>query len=184
MTQSSLRFLANHPLPFEVGTIAMRPDGTAEWRDRTALNFTFDYVGTSVTAAIEPTPDGAQLRLDAALAPMPYSAEGRDRRRDVNAIVAASRSGLTHGQFVLDSQRQIHLVSELAIGSPVTPVALVTAATRMLIAATPWIALLRRHLGPVAAPPPAASLGSNLGPNLEPNPSMAVASNAVTGPGA
>src|SRR5271170_925252 len=158
MANSSLSFLANHPLPLEVGTIAVLPDGTAERRERTLLNFTFDYTGTSFAAAIEPTPEGAQLRLDAALAPMPYSAEGRARRRDLHAIVAASRTGLKHGRFALDSQRHIHLVSELAIGSPVTPTALVTAATRMLIAATPWVALLRHHLGPTlsAIPPQAA----------------------------
>lgn len=166
MTKSSLSFLANHPLPLEVGTIHMLPDGSAERRERTLLNFTFDYTGTSFAAAIEPTPEGARLRLDAALAPMPYSAEGRDRRRDVHAIVAASRTGLKHGKFALDANRRIHLVSELAIGSPVTPIALVTAATRLLIAATPWVALLRRHLGPVAAanPPKAAARSAVTGP--------------------
>jgi hypothetical protein len=169
MTKSSLSFLANHPLPLEVGTISVLPDGTAERHERTALNFTFDYTGTNFVAAIEPTPEGARLRIDAALAPMPYSAEGRDRRRDVHAIVAASRTGLKHGRFALDGHRQIHLVSELAIGSPVTPTALVTAATRMLIAATPWVALLRRHLGPVTSPSPI--------------PAKSTAS-VVTGPGA
>jgi hypothetical protein len=168
MANSSLSFLANHPLPLEVGTITVLPDGTAERRERTLLNFTFDYTGTNFAAAIEPTPEGAQLRIDAALAPMPYSAEGRERRRDVHAIVAASRTGLKHGRFALDDQHQIHLVSELAIGSPVTPIALVTAATRMLIAATPWVALLRRHLGPT----PSA------------NPSKPATTDAVTGPGA
>ncbi|MEJ0067759.1 MAG: hypothetical protein WDO24_02340 [Pseudomonadota bacterium] len=43
-------------------------------------------------------------------------------------------------------------MSALDIGSPVTPTALVAAATRMLIAATPWIALLRHHLGPTPGP--------------------------------
>ena len=165
MTKSSLSFLANHPLPLEVGTIAVLPDGTAERRERTLLNFTFDYTGTSFAAAIEPTPEGAQLRLDAALAPMPYSAEGRARRRDIHAIVAASRTALMHGRFALDNQRHIHLVSELAIDSPVTPIALVTAATRMLIAATPWIALLRHHLGPTQSA------------------NLPKAADAVTGPG-
>jgi hypothetical protein len=169
MTKSSLSFLANHPLPLEVGTITVLADGTAERRERTLLNFTFDYTGTSFAAAIEPTPEGAQLRLDATLAPMPYSAEGRDRRRDIHAIVAASRTGLQHGRFALDRQHQIHLVGELAIASPVTPIALVTAATRMLIAATPWIALLRRHLGPVVQP-------------MAPPPSDAAVPSAVTGP--
>jgi hypothetical protein len=151
MVNSSLSFLANQPLPVEVGSIGMRADGTPERRERAPLNFTFDYTGTTFAATIEPTPEGACLRLDAALAPMPYSAEGRERRRDIHAIVAASRNGLRHGRFALDSRHQIHLQAELPIGSPVTPTALVAAATRMLIAATPWVALLRRHLGPVQA---------------------------------
>ena len=149
MANSSLSFLAKQSLPVEVGTIGMRADGTPERRARSALNFSFDYTGATFAASIEPTPEGARLRLDAALAPMPYSAEGRDRRRDVNAIVSASRTGLRYGKFALDSHHQIHLLAELPIGSPVTPAALVTATTRMLIAATPWVALLRRHLGPV-----------------------------------
>jgi hypothetical protein len=150
MAKSSLSFLANQQLPVEVGTIAVRADGTAERRQRTALKFSFDFTGATFAAEIEPTDDGARLRLDAALAPMPYSAEGRNRRRDVDAILKASRTGLRHGRFALDHRYQIHLVSELPIGSPVTPTALVAATTRMLIAATPWVALLRRHLGPSA----------------------------------
>ena len=149
MTNASLNFLANHPLPVEVGSIAIGADGTAHRIARTTLNFSFDHTGTAFAATIEPTPEGAHLKIDAALAPMPYSAEGRSRRRDLLAIVAASRSGLRFGRFALDGQRHIHLISELDIGSPVTPTALVTAATQMLIAATPWIALLRHHLGPV-----------------------------------
>ena len=156
MANSSLSFLANHPLPVEVGTIAVRPDGTAERRARSALKFSFDFTGATFAAEIEPTDEGARLRLDAALAPMPYSAEGRDRRRDVDAIVKASRTGMRHGRFALDNRYQIHLVSELPIGSPVTPTALVAATTRMLIAATPWVALLRRPLGP--AQPKAGAL--------------------------
>jgi hypothetical protein len=152
MIKSSVSFLANHPLPMEVGTITVLPDGTAERRERTALHFSFDYTGTDFDGVIEPTPEGAHLRLDAMLAPLPYSAEGRERRRDLNAIIAASRTGLKYGRFALDSRRHIHLLSEFAIGSPVTPTALVSAATQMLIAATPWIALLRHHLGPATAP--------------------------------
>ena len=53
---------------------------------------------------------------------------------------------------------------------PVTPVALVSAATRLLIVATPWIALLHRHLGPggrsakpAAAPPPVKRVSGRAG---------------------
>ena len=94
MANSSLSFLAKQLLPVEVGTIGIGADGTPELRERGALNFSFDYTGAIFAATIEPTPEGARLRLDAALAPMPYSAEGRDRRRDINAIVTASRTGL------------------------------------------------------------------------------------------
>jgi hypothetical protein len=149
---ASLSFLANHPLPVEVGTITIGPDGNPIRHAPEALSFSFDYTGAAFDAHIEPTAEGARLKLDAALAPMPYSAENRTRRRDCQMIMRASRAGMKHGRLVLDAQRRIHLLCELAIGSPVTPAALVTAATRMLIAATPWIALLRHHLGPSVPP--------------------------------
>lgn len=150
---SSLNFLANHPLPVELGTITVGPDGTPQRHDRIALNFTFDYTGTTFTAAVEPVADGATLRIDADLAPMPYTAEGRERRRDIQSIVKASRNGMKHGRLSLDDQGHIHLVSELPLERPVTPSVVVAGATRLLIAATPWIALLRRHLGPSTRTP-------------------------------
>ena len=152
MIKSSLSFLANHPLPVEVGTITVGPDGTPVRHAPEALRFSFDYTGTEFEARVEPTQQGAALKLDAMVAPMPYSAEGRTRRRDCQIIMRASRLGMRHGRLTLDNARRIHLVCELAIDSPVTPTALVAAATRMLIAATPWIALLRQHLGPSAPP--------------------------------
>jgi hypothetical protein len=154
MIKTSLSFLANHPLPVEVGTITVSPDGTPHRHAPAALAFSFDYTGAAFAAQVEPIEGGARLRLDAVLAAMPYTAEDRQRRRDVQLIMRASRAGLSHGRLVLDAQRRIHLVSELAIGSPVTPAALVATATRLLIAATPWLALLRQHLGPTAPPPP------------------------------
>jgi hypothetical protein len=163
---SSLNFLANHPLPVELGTITVGPDGTPQSHERTVINFTFDYTGTEFAAAVEPMEDGAKLRIDADLAPMPYTAEGRDRRRDLQVIIRASRTGLKYGRLTLDRQRHIHLVSEMVLERPVTPASLVTAATRLLIAATPWIALLRHHLGPTSraepkpAPPAAPITGS------------------------
>jgi hypothetical protein len=167
---SSLNFLANHPLPVELGTIRVGPDGLPQTQERTVLNFTFDYTGIQVTATVEPLEDSARLRLDAVLAPMPFTAEGRERRRDVQTILAASRAGLKYGRFVLDDQRRIHLMSEFMVERPVTPVALVSAATRLLIVATPWIALLHRHLGPggrsakpAAAPPPAKRVSGRAG---------------------
>jgi len=152
----SLSFLANHPLPVELGTITVSPDGTPRRRAPTALAFSFDYTGAEFAARVEPIEGGARLRLDATLAAMPYTAEDRERRRDIQLIMRASRGGMNHGRFVLDAKRQIHLVSELPIGSPVTPAALVATATRMLIAATPWLALLHKHLGP-SQPPPSAT---------------------------
>jgi hypothetical protein len=145
---SSLNFLANHPLPVELGTIKVGPDGTPERLERAVLHFTFDYTGAAFIATVEPIPEGAKLRIDADLAPMPYTAEGRERRRDVQTIVRASRTGMKHGRLALDTQRHIHLVCEIVLPRPVTPASFVTGATQLLIEAPPWIALLRRHLGP------------------------------------
>ncbi len=150
MIQTSLSFLANHPLPIEIGTISVSPDGTPRHHAPAALEFGFDFAGAEFTARIEPVETGARLQLDAAMAPMPYSGEHRQRRRDALMIIRASRTGLRHGRFLLDAQGQIRLLGELSIGRPVTPAALVAATTRMLIGATPWIALLFRYLGPAA----------------------------------
>jgi len=161
---SSLSFLANHPLPVELGTIKVGPDGTPVHHERAVLNFTFDYTGAAFTATVEPIADGAKLRIDSDLAPMPYTAEGRSRRRDVQIIVRASRTGMKHGRLVLDTQGHIHLTCEITLGRPVTPTSFVTAATQLLIEATPWIALLRRHIGPTvrgpAKPAPQSVSGS------------------------
>src|SRR5215831_15377854 len=102
---ASLSFLANHPLPVEVGTITIGPDGHPIHHAPEALSFSFDYTGAAFDARIEPTDDGARLKLDAALAPMPYSAENRRRRRDCQIIMRASRAGMKHGRFALDAHR-------------------------------------------------------------------------------
>lgn len=145
---SSLNFLANQPLPVEIGTLAVQPDGSLRRRAKGPLNFTFSYTGVTFQAAVRPTPDGGRLQLDAELAPLPYSAEGRARRIEVEAIIAASRKGLKYGRLVVDRRSRIHVVSDLDIENPLTPVSLIAAATEMLIQATPWIAILRRQIGP------------------------------------
>lgn len=159
MIQTTLSFLANHPLPIEVGTIAVGPDGKPQRQERAALEFAFEFFGSEFTARLQPTAAGAALKLDAVLAPIPYTAEHRQHRHDAQIVIRASRSSMHHGRLVLDPQGQIRFVGELAIGSPVTPAALVATTTRMLIAATPWIALLFQYLGPArvaASVPPAA----------------------------
>ncbi|HUA56932.1 MAG TPA: hypothetical protein VMB81_32410 [Candidatus Sulfotelmatobacter sp.] len=164
MIQTSLSFLANHPLPIELGTITVGPDGKPQRQARVALEFGFEFAGAEFTARVEPIEAGARLRLDAVLAPMPYTAEQRHHRRDAQIIIRASRQSMHHGRLVLDAQGKIHLVGELGISSPVTPAAVVAATTRMLIAATPWIALLHQHLGPAGKtggkPMPAPGAGS------------------------
>jgi hypothetical protein len=158
MIPTTLSFLANHPLPIEVGTITVGPDGKPQRQARAVLEFGFEFFGSEFAARVEPTETGACLKLSTVLAPMPYTGEHRQCRRDAQIIIRASRSGMPHGRLMLDPQGQICLVGELGIGSPVTPAALVATTTRMLIAATPWISLLYQHIGPAraAAAPPAA----------------------------
>ena len=78
------------------------------------------------------------LRLTGDLGALPYTAEGTERRRAMQAVVAAARerSGL---DWQVTPQRQIQVRGGISLPSPLTPVAMILGAVTLLLRALPFL---------------------------------------------
>lgn len=137
---STLQAKAAHPLAdlaAFAGTGAPFGDGSVE-----AQRFTFTCFGTRCAARIEHGADTSRLVVEADLGPMPYSIDGRPRRRMTRAVVRASRA-LRHSRWLIGSTQRIRMEIVARLTRPVTPAALLYEPLRALIEARPYIEILK-----------------------------------------
>jgi hypothetical protein len=82
---------------------------------------------------------------------MPFSAESPSARSGLARIVDSGNSVLGAGTFRL-TQGRILLGGELGVPAPVSAVGLVSAVTRFLAPATPYMELISMYIRPPLAP--------------------------------
>jgi hypothetical protein len=84
-------------------------------------------------------PEGQpMLTLTGDLGALPYTAEGAERRRAMQAVVAAARerSGL---DWQVTPQQQIQVRGGISLPSPLTPVAMILGAVTLLLRVLPFL---------------------------------------------
>jgi hypothetical protein len=140
---SSVNSLAQHGHALEVGSVVVDASGglARRLRDRVAFHFTID--GMRFDGAVESRGDGRALTLTADLGVVPYTAEDRQARVDVNAVLAASRTDMAHGRLAISPDQHVRMAARIDVGAPMTPVKLLAAATEVVHAAMPWLKLVR-----------------------------------------
>ena len=134
--QSIIAALGGFGLPLELdrseffGSGATRP---------VAFRFTFREVPFSCIAERK---DGQPLlALTGDFGALPYTAEGPERRKAVQAVVAHARcrSGL---DWQVTPHQEIIMRGGISLALPLTPVAMVTGAVTLLLRARPFLELL------------------------------------------
>ena len=114
-----------------------------------AFDFAFRFV--RFVARLEQSGGSVHLKLVGDLGPMPFSAESPAARSALARIVDAGSSVLGAGRFRI-AQGRILLGGEIEIPVPVSAVGLVSAVTRFLVPATPYMELISMYVRPPQAP--------------------------------
>jgi hypothetical protein len=116
--------------------------------------FDFPLMGWRITACLTEG-DAARLELEADLGPMPFTAEARDMRAGLQAIVDAanahvgSAANARVGSVLrVTRDRRIRLEVGGSADRPLTAVSLIATVTRLLAPVTPYLELLAVFLCP------------------------------------
>jgi hypothetical protein len=139
---TSLSFFASQTVPIETNSIWFGPDGMPAHRDfKSPVAFSFACGGVTLTARAGREDDEAWLEVEGDLGALPFSAESRDTRSEVIAILLAAR--LTdHRYFGVGPDQHIRLHGEIPLTCPLTPASILTGITQFSLAVRPFIELL------------------------------------------
>lgn len=147
------------PVPAPVAPAEPPPELSGPTADDGADNvvtLTFDWHAHRFRARLDRRSVGdSRLEIACDLGPIPFSAEGVERRLSIFAVLDATRSGAAIRTTVSRKQR-VSLIAEAVLAAPVTTNVLVTGIVTLLAQAKPYLdilALLRqpRRLNSTAA---------------------------------
>lgn len=143
---ATLNFLASQTVPFETNSIWFGEDGLPAHRDlKTPVRFTFECAGITLSARAGRQGDMAWLEVDGELGALPFSAESRDARSSVIAVLLASKLN-DYRYFGVSADQRIKLRGEMALTPPLTPASILTSVTQFIIAVRPFIELLQEAM--------------------------------------
>lgn len=139
---NSLSFFASQTAPIETNSIWFGPDGMPAHRDfKSPVAFSFACGGATLKARAGREGNEAWLEVEGDLGALPFSAESRDARSAVIAILLAAK--LTdHRYFGIGPDQRIRLHGEIALTCPLTPASILTGLTQFTLAVRPFIELL------------------------------------------
>jgi hypothetical protein len=142
LVPNSLSFFASQTVPIETNSIWFGPDGMPAHRDfKSPVSFTFVCAGATLTARAGREDSEAWLEVDGDLGALPFSAESRDARSEVIAILLAAR--LTdHRYFGVGPDQRIRVRGEIPLTCPLSPASILTGVTMFTLAVRPFIELL------------------------------------------
>lgn len=131
------------PAPAELSELQFLADGRVALRqERTAVEFSFRACGlifSAVTRAAEP---GPVLQVAAEVGPDPYSAEGVQMREATHAVIRASHASPSC-RLMVSQQKRIYCIGRARLDDTWTPTALLAAAAELVLAARPYLTVLR-----------------------------------------
>lgn len=139
--RSQIEFIANSPLPLEIKSIEVRPDGSLSCAGPNNLAFRFAYFGIQFHGAIDRDNTPTRLALSADLGPFPFSFDRPALRPNIRAVIAAANR-LDGARFEVSSSQHMVLAGEIDVDQPVTASALLIAATQFVLAEKPVLDLL------------------------------------------
>jgi hypothetical protein len=151
MSMSNAFSLGGMSLPLDIDAVLEGAEAPPLSLDKGPVAFDFGFRFVRFAARLERQGDGALLRLVGDLGPMPYSAESPAARSGLARIVESGNSVLGAGTFRV-VQGRILLGGEGPVPCPVAAVGLVSAITRLLAPAIPYMELIAMYVRPPQAP--------------------------------
>jgi hypothetical protein len=135
-------------LPPDEPRLRINADGSLQiGRKDGQIEFAFHHLGMTFEANTRPTASGTVVQVAAAIAPLPYSAEGVATRRAVIAIIDGSQI-LTEVRLVVSKSRWIYCIGKSALPTDWEPQDVIAAATRLVLEVKPYLVMLQEALPP------------------------------------
>ena len=143
-TQGVIASIGSLEVPLELDRVRLFGRG-----GRQQLSFRFAFLEVPFACIAERQDGRPTLALSGDFGALPYTAEDPERRRTVQAVLAAARrrSGL---RWAVTPRQQIEVKGDIALDLPLTPLALVVGTVTLLLRAKPYLELLLESL---TAPP-------------------------------
>ncbi|ARJ64804.1 hypothetical protein WV31_03490 [Magnetospirillum sp. ME-1] len=152
MSKSNAFSLGGMSLPLDIDAVLEGAEAPPLALGDGPVAFDFGFRFVRFAGRLEQAGSAAvQLKLVGDLGPMPFSAESPAARAGLARIVDAGNSVLGGGSFRIN-QGRILLGGEFAIATPVSAVRLVSAVTRFLAPAIPYMELIAMYVRPPLAP--------------------------------
>jgi hypothetical protein len=131
------------PAPAELNELHFLADGSVALKqEHAALEFSFRACGLLFSAATRLIESGPVLQIAAEIGGDPYSAEGANMRDAVHAIIRSSHTSPSC-RLMVSRQKRIYCVGRARLDNTSTPTALLAAAAELILAARPYLMVLR-----------------------------------------
>ena len=131
---------ASRPIPLH--RLGRDADGRVVLRERAGpVRFEFTYLGQTVHGEIEDSETHSRLRLRAELGRIPYSAESKDWRQNVLALVESANEALAGAVRTTPDQRIVAVYDD-ELMSPMTGAMMIGAITHFLLRIRPYLELI------------------------------------------
>lgn len=128
--------------PIPLHRLGKDAEGRVILRERKGpVRFEFTYLGQTVHGEIEDSETHSRLRLRAELGRVPYSAESKDWRQNVLAIVEAANEALKGAVRVTPDQRIVAVYDDELL-SPMSGAMMIGAIAQFLIHIRPYLELV------------------------------------------
>lgn len=151
MSKSNAFSLGGMSLPLDIDAVLEEAEAQPLSSGDGPVAFDFGFRFIRFVARLEQSGTTALLKLVGDMGPMPFSAESPAARSGLARIVEAGNSVLGAGTFRIN-QGRILLGGETSVSTPVAAVGLVSAVTRFLAPAIPYMELISMYVRPPLVP--------------------------------
>lgn len=125
-----------------LGDMGFDSEGHLVWKRTDGVyNYQFTYAGYQFAVRAETGDDGTRMRIHTILGNLPYTAESKELRANVLAIVEAASDALG-GRLRVNAEQRIMLLDEFVMDEVLTPVSLFSKTVEFLLSAKPYLELL------------------------------------------
>lgn len=151
MSKSNAFSLGGMALPLDIDAVLEEAEAQPLSSGDGPVAFDFGFRFVRFVARLEQSGPAALLKLVGDMGPMPFSAESPAARSGLARIVESGNSVLGAGTFRIN-QGRILLGGETSVTTPVAAVGLVSAVTRFLAPAIPYMELIALYIRPPLVP--------------------------------
>jgi hypothetical protein len=141
-TKALVDAAGNPDATLPLGAVGLDEDGQLITKNSDGqIDFTFKYMGYQFAVRADVAPGHTRMRIHAVLGHLPYTAEARELRANMRAVVHEAGRALG-GRIHINQEQRILFLDEFNFDETLTPNSLLTKTVAFLLSAKPYLDLL------------------------------------------